>query len=211
MTTILLLEGIDGSGKSTVIDILKHLAQQDGYANVSIVRDPGSAEFSEKIRTICADKDISAEPLSLTLAFMAARTELAKYMNESTADLILLDRYWPSTIAYQCFGSGVSRSIVLQHVGLLDELYRNARVPRRHRFCLTIDPELAHERRMADKGRAGERFKAADMAFKLRVADGYSFLCDQGDLQEIPVHADMTPDAVARKVWNQSGLGKGGA
>jgi len=201
MTQIILLEGIDGSGKSTVIECLKTLAEKGGYANVSILRDPGSSVFSEKIRSICADKDITAEPLSLTLAFMAARTELARYMQESTADLILLDRYWPSTIAYQCFGSGVPRSIVLQHVGLLDELYRGARIPRRTRFCLQIDPLLAHERRMADKGRTGERFKAADMEFKLRVADGYEFLCDNGDLRPIEVKPDMPAEAVARQVW----------
>ena len=205
MADIILLEGIDGSGKSTVTDHLKNIAYKSGIQVVEVVRDPGTSAFGEAIRRICADPTITATSLSLCLAFMAARTELAKSLQESQAELIILDRYWPSTIAYQCFGGGVDRDIVLQHVRLLDELYPGAYIPRSQRFCMKIDINLAHERRMADKGRAGERFKAADMEFKQRVAAGYDWLCEEGLLQPIEIAPDMVPDAVARKIWAQLG------
>lgn len=200
---IILLEGIDGCGKSSVANHILQMADADDIAAVTF-RDPGCTPLGERIRKITSDPLVPMTPMAQTLAFMSARLQLVDYVNEEIEryDLIILDRYWPSTIAYQCFGGDVPRDFVLSTVEATDALYPDIVIPIERRFCLRIDPNVAHERRMADKKRSGERFKAADMAFKYRVADGYEWLIEQGLLTPIDV-GTSSAEEVAKMIYKR--------
>jgi len=201
--SILLLEGIDGSGKSTVAEKLHWLAQND-CKSVLMLRDPGSTTFGERIRETVADPDIPLSPMAQTLAFMAARAQLTATLAAEVHnyDLIILDRYWPSTIAYQCFAGGIDRNLVLNVVDETDKKHPEAHIDVHRRFCLMVDPVVAHERRMAETERASERFKAAGMAFKQRVAEGYQWMVHQDMLTPIEV-GKFTPEEVAKMIYKR--------
>jgi dTMP kinase len=99
-------EGIDGSGKSTQIKLLGKKLSDDGHA-VRVFRDPGGTELSEKIRGLLLRSDLPISPVSELLLFSAARAQL---ISEKVQPLlkknhvVILDRYYDSTVAYQGFG-----------------------------------------------------------------------------------------------------------
>lgn len=97
-------EGIDGSGKSSMIQIVFEFLQKKGY-NVAITREPGGTELSEKIRSLLFLNDMS--PKTECLLFAASRSEhVEKTIKPLLAKgfIVLSDRYVDSSISYQSFG-----------------------------------------------------------------------------------------------------------
>ena len=83
--------------------------------NNFIFREPGSSPISEKIRSLLLDKSNIISPESETLLFLAARCNLVHEMIEpaiKNGNMVLCDRYFDSTIAYQCYGKGLKIDIV---------------------------------------------------------------------------------------------------
>jgi len=95
------IEGIDGSGKTTVCTLLDQYLKEAGYA-VKSVREPGSTMFGEEIRNILFKYD-DLEPLSQLLLFSATRCELNKTIESCIENgiIVLMDRYVPSSYVYQ--------------------------------------------------------------------------------------------------------------
>ncbi len=99
-------EGIDGSGKSTQIKLITEVLQKHGYS-VKVLREPGSTEFSEKIREILLSKQFDIDATTELLLFNAARSHLVKHeiapaLNKGS--IVLCDRFFDSTTAYQGYG-----------------------------------------------------------------------------------------------------------
>lgn len=95
-------EGIDGVGKTTVIQLVQEYLEQNNI-KVYITREPGGCKIAEDIRTVLKDNfnDLSEET-NLLLMF-AARNEHNKVIREKLEEgyVVLCDRYVDSTIAYQ--------------------------------------------------------------------------------------------------------------
>ena len=100
----IVFEGIDGSGKTTQIELLAETLRDKGH-DVVVVREPGSTSISEQIRNIILDpnnKDM--DPMCELLLFEASRAQL---VNEAIIPclkrgaIVLCDRYIDSTVAYQ--------------------------------------------------------------------------------------------------------------
>jgi len=107
-------EGIDGCGKSTQIKLLSEKLFNNNINNF-IFREPGGSPISEKIRKILLDKNNIISSESETLLFLAARSNLVNEIIEPAIkndDIILCDRYFDSTIAYQCYGKGMDLDLV---------------------------------------------------------------------------------------------------
>lgn len=103
-------EGIDGSGKTTQITLLKEYLELNGKS-VVCVREPGSTVLSESIRAILLESKESIDPISETLLFCAARAQLvsATILPElKSGKIVLCDRYTDSTVVYQGYGRGIS-------------------------------------------------------------------------------------------------------
>ena len=99
-------EGIDGSGKSTQIRLITEVLQKHGYS-VKVLREPGSTEFSEKIREILLSKQFDIDATTELLLFNAARSHLVKHEITPALDkgsIVLCDRFFDSTTAYQGYG-----------------------------------------------------------------------------------------------------------
>ena len=109
MNKFIVFEGIDGSGKSTQIDLIVKKLIKDGIKH-TLLREPGTTKTSEKIREILLDSKNDISNLTETLLFLAARAQLVREIlepNLKSNKFIICDRYCDSTLAYQGYGKGV--------------------------------------------------------------------------------------------------------
>jgi dTMP kinase len=172
---LLTFEGIDGSGKSTQARLLDEHLRADGHKTL-LVREPGGTELSEQIRSLLLEPDLNVHPMAELLLFSAARTQLVAERIRPALDagrIVICDRFYDSTTAYQGAGRGVADPAWLQsfHRRVTDGL-----VPDRT-YLVELDPETARVRRDED-GAVGDRMEAEDEDFYHRVASAYDTLAD---------------------------------
>ena len=108
---LITFEGIDGSGKTTQIDLLESELKQQGISTL-VLREPGGTKLSEKIREVLLDRDnIALSPLAESLLFVAARAQLMAEKIKPALELdqfVICDRFADSTVAYQGYGRGLN-------------------------------------------------------------------------------------------------------
>lgn len=108
-------EGIDLSGKSTQIRLLKEYFESEKVKVIS-VREPGGTAISEKIRDILLDKEhLKMENLTEFLLFSASRQQLTREIiipHLKKKYTVLCDRYYDSSAAYQGYGGKVDLKII---------------------------------------------------------------------------------------------------
>ncbi len=108
----IVFDGPDGSGKSTLVRKLsEHLRKQ--LLTVVDVREPGGTCLGEKIRQIIKESpvDCPMSPKAEILLFNACRTELISHVVRpalNAGEIVIADRYYHSTLAYQVFGRKMS-------------------------------------------------------------------------------------------------------
>ena len=104
------MEGPDGAGKSTQIDLLKKYLEDKGY-NILLTRDPGGNDISEAIRGIILNKDFTEMGyMTELLLYASARAQLVKEnikpaLEAGTA--VIADRFVDSSAVYQGIGRGL--------------------------------------------------------------------------------------------------------
>ena len=109
-------EGLDKVGKSTQVELLhKHLKKNKILPVV--VREPGSTESSEKIREILADRSLVGKiaPLTEFLLYSAGRAQLVAEIIKPAierGEVVISDRYYDSSAAYQGYGRGIDRRFI---------------------------------------------------------------------------------------------------
>jgi dTMP kinase len=192
------LEGIDGSGKSTHIDMLVRALESEGYKVVRL-REPGGAKISERIRELLLDpafKGIMADDTELLL-YNAARAQVIHEIIQPALDagsVVIADRFAWSTFAYQ----GYARGLGADKVQRLTELTCGGCFPE-----LTIVLDLtveASRKRMANRCGTPDRLESEKAEFFERVREGYLAAGrDYSDCVSV-VDADRTQDEVHRDV-----------
>ena len=163
---LITFEGIDGSGKSTHLDRARRLLVRHGY-KVRVLREPGSTEIAEQIRRILLDKRSRMSSMTELLLYEAARADITSRQIRPllhSGHIVLCDRFYDSTTAYQGYGRRLDIKMVkqLNHVavgGLLPDL------------TLLFDVKLP----VAVKrlGRNLDRLESESRAFFRRVRRGY--------------------------------------
>lgn len=107
----IVIDGPDGSGKTTQIMLLKDYLEGQGY-EVEITREPGGTPYSEKIRTLVRDDtEITSRKLTELYAMLSARTEhVLEFINPElkAGKIIICDRFEASTWAYQAYPLGMT-------------------------------------------------------------------------------------------------------
>ena len=108
-------EGIEGSGKSTQIELLKASLKEEGYS-VEVLREPGTTQLGERIRDVFLEKtDEQVDPMTEAFLLYASRKHLDQnFLQEHLKNdsIVLADRYSDATVAYQCYGKGLSEDFV---------------------------------------------------------------------------------------------------
>tara|TARA_S200000501_G_scaffold66014_1_gene57180 strand:+ start:573 stop:944 length:372 start_codon:yes stop_codon:yes gene_type:complete len=117
---IISFEGIEGVGKSTQIELLKKFLEKNSKS-VEVFREPGSTLSGEKIRDILLDDQYELSSKTELLLMFSARSELVnKKINNSTADYLLLDRFFDASLAYQGYGRNLSIELINKLVDFID-------------------------------------------------------------------------------------------
>src|SRR5689334_24950799 len=101
------LEGPEGSGKTSHITLLAEWLTARGRS-VCITREPGGTPIGEQIRAVIHDlKNTEMDPRTETLLYQAARAQLVEQLIRpqlGEGAIVLCDRYFDSTLAYQGYG-----------------------------------------------------------------------------------------------------------
>jgi dTMP kinase len=112
---LITFEGLDYSGKSTQVQLLSdRLTLQDH--RVLVLREPGGTEIGEKIRKLLLDKtNTGMTEASELFLFSASRSQLIQEVVHPALNggmVVLCDRYYDSTTAYQGYGRGIALDVI---------------------------------------------------------------------------------------------------
>lgn len=183
-------EGIDGSGKSTQIKLLEQQLTKQGYS-VQIFREPGGTDVSEKIRDLLLQPENHIKPVAEILLFSAARAQLiaekVKPLLEKDV-IVILDRYYDSTIAYQGYGRS---ALPLQDVHKLNDIASHYLSPD-ITFYLQLSLQEAENRISRD---AKDRIEQAGRPFYEKVIQGFEDLA-KTENRFVVVDASAKPEEI---------------
>jgi dTMP kinase len=182
-------EGLDGSGKTTQLELLRrHL--EDAGREVVVTREPGGTELGERIRELLLHGPDMSAWAEATL-FAAARAELAERVIAPARErgaAVLCDRYVDSSLAYQ----GIARGLGLDAVLELNLAAVQGVLPDRT-FLLLVDPEVAARR----TGSQRDRIEREDDAFRARVDAAYRELAERFPERIVAIEAAGSTEEVA--------------
>ena len=163
----LVLDGVDGSGKTTQAERLAaHLAERAGTRPLH-VREPGSTRAGEEIRALLLQRGVPLAPATEALLFAAARRQMLEELVEpalAEGRDVVCERFHPSTFAYQAVAGDLDEDTVLE----LLERWAGTPAPDLE-LILEVDVERAALRR----GAATDRIEDKGLEFQRRVAAGY--------------------------------------
>jgi dTMP kinase len=170
MKMFITLEGPEGSGKTSHIRPLADWLTGQGQ-QVFVTREPGGTEIGEQIRAVIHDLGNTAmHPRTETLLYQAARAQIVEQVirpHMAAGEIVLCDRYFDSTIAYQGYG----------HQQNLDEVralvkYATGGLTPDLTLLLDVDVETGLKRKQKN-GDEWNRLDAYTLDFHRRVRDGY--------------------------------------
>ena len=166
----LAFEGIDGSGKTTLIDELsKKLTESN--VDFNIVREPGGSKLGEGIRELLLSHDYDVDPTSEALLMSASRAQLIQEIVKPAIDnghVIITDRSAYSSVAYQ----GVGRDLGYQKIYELNDFAIDSFWPEKV-ILLDIDPKISLSRQ-----KIADRIGSGEISFFNKVRDGYLQLAE---------------------------------
>ena len=187
---IISFEGIEGVGKSTQIKLLTNHFQSTGISYEQF-REPGSSDAGEKIRELLLDKSLQLSSSTELLLMFAARSELINQkINNSSAEFVILDRYFHASVAYQGYGRGINLDSVYQLIEIIECPTPSLTI------ILDIDVETGFKRKAADKK---DRIESAGDDFFEKVRAGYLEIAKDHDYIKV-VDADDDPEVIHQKI-----------
>ena len=174
----IVIEGIDGSGKSTLQAGLAERLRAEGY-DVLETQEPGGTALGNKLRDIFLNSRIDIQALPAALMLNAARAQhVDNVIRPAIAEgrVVLCDRFTDSTLAYQ--GYGVGRD--LDDVKTICDIATGGLKPD---FVLLLDVplEVATLRLRARSRRRKDRMEKQGVEFQLRVRRGFLELARAAD------------------------------
>jgi len=190
------LEGLDGSGKSTAARSVATRLRSEGWA-VTLTREPGGTEVGAAIRSLIF---ANAETMSATTELLLMCADRAEHVRSvigpalENGDIVITDRFFASTIAYQGYGGRldletVDGAIRIATGGLTPDLT----------ILFDVDLDTAHSRRAV----TGQEVNALDTRredFRVRVRDGYQALAS-GSPDWVTIDAGAPPESVADSAY----------
>jgi dTMP kinase len=190
------LEGTEGSGKSTLSAALAERMRNSGLDPV-IVREPGGTRAAEIARSALLDPEHPVGPVSELFFYLAARADLVQTLirpSLAAGRVVLSDRFAMSTEAYQMAGRGLPAEVVLPANGAASD----GLVPDLT-LILDVRPEVGQARQLAG-GKRLDRLDRESLEFHRRVAEYYLAVRGEGVR-----HLDGTlpPDRLLQAAWSE--------
>ena len=190
------LEGCEGSGKSTQLQLLKEYFNEHGVDAV-FTREPGGTEISENIRNIIlSGKNTEMSDETEALLFAAARAQHVKQKilpAKADGKIVVCDRYLHSSLAYQAYARGLGYKFVSEiNAYAIENCLPDVAL------FLDISPERAFERKGGAD--ADDRMEQSGIAFHRRVYDGYLALEDKFRNCFVKINADADVESVFNQI-----------
>lgn len=199
---LITFEGIDGSGKSTIINKLneklnKYFEKNNLNINLIQTREPGGNNnlIAEKIRNLILDKNYEIPDITEAFLFAASRSahiELTIKPALKNKQIILCDRFLDSSIIYQGFVKKIGSEAINQiNQYAIDGVYPNLT------FYFKIDPTIA-QKRMNNHNRKNDRIDKMNLEFHQNVSHYYDlhFLNKKNVIQ---IDANQTIDKIVNE------------
>lgn len=191
-------EGIDGSGKTSQINLLCKKIIKHGE-KVSVFREPGGTIISEKIREILLDKsNYNLSHQAETLLFLASRNQLIgeKLKNKlDKGEYVIFDRFNDSTIAYQGYGFGLD----VEHLKILSNFATFGLEPYKT-FFLDISVEESLIRRA---GNNSDRIEMKGEKYLHKVRKGFKITAKENPKRIIKINAMGDLNELSKLIWSK--------
>ena len=192
-------EGPDGSGKTLQIKPTVTFLRESGYT-VYPAREPGGTIIGDQVREILMKmENTSMLPRTETLLFCAARAQLVEEVivpRLARGEVVLLDRYADSTLAYQGYGH---RNDILLIQKLLE--FATGGLTPDLTILFDLEPEIGLKRRQKGDGE-WNRLDAYQLEYHNRVRKGYLELAKKGADRWRIIDASQPPDMVQSAIKN---------
>ena len=196
-------EGTEGSGKSTQISLLAERLRSQGYS-VLTLREPGGTPIGEEIRhTLKHSKDNDAMTAEAELLLMnASRAQLVREVIRPALErdeVVLCDRFYDSTTAYQGYGRQLPLPLVK---AIIDVAVGDTRPDLT--LLLVVSPETSETRRLARQSTMPfmrDRFEESDRAFFERVARGFEQIAAAEPSRVRTLHAEHSVLEMQTTIW----------
>lgn len=186
------MEGPDGSGKTTQIELLKKYLEEKGY-DIVIAREPGGTAISEEIRKIILNKEFKEmNYMTELLLYASARAQLVAQTIKPAIEegkAVICDRFVDSSAVYQ----GIGRGLGVDTVYNVNHFALNGIVPK-----LTILMDLDAEDGIKRKKNQAEldRMEMEDLTFHKRVVEGYRKLAGLYPDRIVSIDATLPIEAI---------------
>lgn len=195
---LITFEGIDGSGKTTQINLLKEYLFKLGY-NIIVLREPGGTHVGEKIRNILLDEENKIVPVSEALLYAASRAELVSEIiipSLKIGKIVILDRFVDSSIVYQ----GYARGIGIKAVEEINNIAISGLKPDLTIY-LDIKPEEALKR--INQRHDRDRLEMEDIDFHKKVYEGYKNLILSNPERFAVIDATCDVNVIQKNIINE--------
>lgn len=187
------LEGADGCGKTTQLNLLKEYLTSRGY-EIVVTREPGGKGLGEKLREILLNYDGEVSDRCEAFLYLADRAQNIDTIIKpaiNSGKIVLCDRHTDSSVAYQGYG----REQNIDNINMLNELAVNGVHP-----DLTIVFDIDTETSMARVGAEKDRLESAGIEFHKRVRNGYLEIAKKNPQRIKVVDASQAIEEVQRDV-----------
>ncbi len=196
-------EGTEGAGKSTQINLLAQRLQSVGR-KVRLLREPGSTTIGEEIRHTLqhSAQNRAMTPEAELLLINASRAQLVREVirpSLEAGEIVVCDRFYDSTVAYQGYGRGLELALVHQ---IIDFAVGSTR-PNLTLF-LHVPLSVSEQRRETRAG-VRDRFEEAGREFFEKVEAGFLALAKADPKRVKYIDATQSVETVQSEIWKQVG------
>lgn len=188
----IVLEGGDGTGKSTQANLIAQYLENNGFESVLLTREPGGVDTAEKIRDIILNEDI--DPITEALLFASARREhlvkkVIPALNEGK--IVICDRFLYSSLAYQGYARGLGIETVYNINSLVvEDCFPDLTI------MLDLNAETGINRIFNNRVEETNRLDKESLEFHSKVREGYRIVSEMYSDELVFIDASKSIEGV---------------
>lgn len=196
MGIFITMEGPDGAGKSTQIDLLRVYLLEKGY-DIIVCREPGGTVISEAIREVILNKDYkNMGHMTELLLYAAARAQLVEEVIQpalSQGKVVICDRFIESSAVYQ----GIARGMGIDLVYEVNQFAVDGTMPD-ITILLDIDAEtgIGRKKQQAEL----DRMESEQLGFHKKVVEGYRLLAERNKNRMVKIDGRNSIEEIHRQI-----------
>lgn len=196
MGIFITMEGPDGAGKSTQIDLLRVYLLEKGY-DIIVCREPGGTVISEAIREVILNKDYkNMGHMTELLLYAAARAQLVEEVIQpalSQGKVVICDRFIESSAVYQ----GIARGMGIDLVYEVNQFAVDGTMPD-ITILLDIDAEtgIGRKKQQAEL----DRMESEQLGFHKKVVEGYRLLAERDKNRMVKIDGRNSIEEIHRHI-----------